>query len=112
MHSHSNEPVVLMHSALPSQLSVSAVHSFTSVHVTPSPEKPLTQAHSKEPFVFWHVACTSQLSSWHVMPLPEKPGRHAHVNDPGELVHSALALQLWRVVWHSSMSEHVKPSPA
>ena len=48
------------------QLSVFAVHSFTSVHVTPLPVYPVLQVHVKPPVVFWQAAFALQLSEFAV----------------------------------------------
>ena len=68
-----------MQVALSLQLSVPAVHSLTSAHVTPLPRYPLLQAQVNAPTVLVQVALALQLSmpavhsftSEHVTPLPE-----------------------------------------
>ena len=51
-----------MHEALAEQLSVPRAHSSLSLHVTPSPMKPLLQEQLKPPAVFVHEALAEQLS--------------------------------------------------
>jgi len=71
-------PGVFVHVALALQLSVFAVHSFTSVHVTPLPVNPGLHAQVNPPVVFVQMALALQLSvfavhsftSVHVTPLP------------------------------------------
>ena len=55
-------PWVFVHVALALQLSVFAVHSSTSLHVTPFPVNPALHVQVKPPCVFAHVAWLEQLS--------------------------------------------------
>jgi hypothetical protein len=73
-----NEPALFVQVAFGLQLSVSAVHSLMSVHVTPLPLYPPGHAQLNDPGVFVHVALPAQLSvpavhsliSVHVTPSP------------------------------------------
>ncbi|KYF89431.1 hypothetical protein BE17_29190 [Sorangium cellulosum] len=90
-------------------------HSFTSVHVTPSPSYPALQAQVKEPGVSVHAAFASQSSvprahsstSVQVTPSPSYPALQAQVKEPGVLVHAAFASQLSVPRAHSFTSVHV-----
>jgi hypothetical protein len=62
LHAHVKDPGVFVQVAFAWQLSVLAVHSFTSVQVTPLPVKPVLQAQVKLPRVFRQVAFALQLS--------------------------------------------------
>jgi hypothetical protein len=77
LHAHVKEPGVFVQVAFALQLLIPAVHSFTSVQVTPLPVKPALHAHVNEPVVFTHVAFALQLfvpvhsfTSAQVTPLP------------------------------------------
>jgi hypothetical protein len=54
------DPAVFVHTPFVEQPCVPAVHSFTSLHVTPSPVKPLRHEHEYDPVVFVHVASAEQ----------------------------------------------------
>jgi hypothetical protein len=71
-------PGVFVHVACGSHGVMAPEHSLVSVHVVPSPMKPMLHAHVKLPGVLVHVAFGSQLAvpvahsstSLHVMPFP------------------------------------------
>jgi hypothetical protein len=75
---HVKLPEVFWQVAWLEQLLVPAVHSFTSLQVTPLPVKPGKHAHWKPPGLFVHVAfalqfavpCVHSLMSVHTVPLP------------------------------------------